>query len=327
MALSRAIIAIAILFISVAARAERRVALVIGNSAYASVGALANPVRDAKAVAEALRAAGFAEVAEGYDLSKPQFDAALKRFGDAAAGADWALIYYAGHGIGIGGETYVLPVDAVLERAEHAEDEAISLSRLRAKADGATALRMVILDSCRGNPFAARLAREAGAKRAISRGLPAPPCRRRRADRLRHARERCRGRWRGPAQPVHHRVPAAFAGAGARSPVPVRQGARQRAGRDRPRANAHHLRRSRRRHLLFPGAPSQGGNARATAAALRGRGSWRILRTPAAKRCWRRSSSASARRPSAISPARASPKSGAQKIAAAKPEARRVGVS
>ncbi len=174
MALSRAIIAIAILFISVAARAERRVALVMGNSAYASVGALANPVRDAKAVAEALCAAGFAEVAEGYDLSKPQFDAALKRFGDAASGADWALIYYAGHGIGIGGETYVLPVDAVLARADHAEDEAISLSRLRAKAGGATALRMVILDSCRGNPFAARLAREAGAKRAISRGLPAP---------------------------------------------------------------------------------------------------------------------------------------------------------
>ena len=75
MALSRAIIAIAILVISFAAQAERRVALVIGNSAYASVGTLANPVRDAKAVAEALRAAGFAEVAEGYDLSKPQFDA------------------------------------------------------------------------------------------------------------------------------------------------------------------------------------------------------------------------------------------------------------
>ena len=131
-------------------------------------------MRDAKAVAEALRAQGFADVAEGYELSKPQFDAALKRFGDAAAGADWALIYYAGHGIGIGGETYLLPVDAALQRAEHAEDEAISLSRLRAKAPCATALRMVILDSCRSNPFAARLAREAGAKRAISRGLPAP---------------------------------------------------------------------------------------------------------------------------------------------------------
>ena len=174
MALSRILIAIAILFVSFAARAGKRVALVIGNSAYETVGALANPVRDAKAVAEALRAAGFAEVAEGYDLSKPQFDAVLKRFGDAATGADWALIYYAGHGIGIGGETYVLPVDAALKRAEHAEDEAIPLSRLRAKAGGATALRMVILDSCRSNPFAARLAREAGAKRAISRGLPAP---------------------------------------------------------------------------------------------------------------------------------------------------------
>ena len=171
MTLSRSIVAIAILFISFAAQAGRRVALVIGNSAYASVGALANPVRDAKAVAEALRAAGFADVAEGYDLSKPQFDAALQRFGDAASGADWALIYYAGHGIGIGGETYVLPVDAVLTRAEHAEDEAISLSRLRAKAGGATALRMVILDSCRSNPFAARLARQSRRK---TRHLPRP---------------------------------------------------------------------------------------------------------------------------------------------------------
>ncbi len=174
MALSRAIVAIAILFVAFAARAERRVALVIGNSAYATVGALPNPVRDAKAVAEALRAAGFTEVAEGYDLTKPQFDAALKRFGDAASGADWALIYYAGHGIGIGGETYVLPVDAVLQRSEHAKFEAVELSTIRAAASGAKALRMVILDSCRSNPFAARLAREAGAKRAVSRGLPAP---------------------------------------------------------------------------------------------------------------------------------------------------------
>ncbi len=106
-------------------------------------------MRDAKAVAQALREAGFAEVTEGYDLTKPKFDAALKSFGDAATGADWALIYYAGHGIGIGGETSVLPVDAVLKRAEHAEDEAVPLSRLRAKAGGATALRVVILDSCR----------------------------------------------------------------------------------------------------------------------------------------------------------------------------------
>jgi len=170
----RAIVAIAIFFVSFAAQAERRVALVVGNSAYAHAKALENPVRDAKAVAEALRAAGFAEVTEGYDLSKPQFDDALKRFGDTASGADWALVFFAGHGIGVGGETYLLPVDVVLKRAEHVDDEAISLSRVRAKAGGAKALRMAILDSCRTNPFAAHLAREAGTKRGISRGLPAP---------------------------------------------------------------------------------------------------------------------------------------------------------
>ena len=174
MTLFRAIIAIAILITSFTARAERRIALVIGNSAYETVGTLANPVRDAKAVALALRLAGFTEVTERYDLTKQKFDAALKSFGDAASGADWALIYYAGHGIGIGGETYVLPVDAVLKRAEHADYEAVALSRLRASAGGVKALRMVILDSCRSNPFAARLSREVGAKRAISRGLPAP---------------------------------------------------------------------------------------------------------------------------------------------------------
>jgi WD40 repeat protein len=170
----RVLIAIAFFLVSFAAQAEKRVALVIGNSAYQTAPALPNPVRDAKAIAEALREAGFADVTEGYDLSKAKFDEALKRFGDAAADADWALIFYAGHGIGIGGETYVLPVDAALKRADHADDEAISLSRLRAKAGGAKALRMVILDSCRENPFAARLAADRGAKRAISRGLPAP---------------------------------------------------------------------------------------------------------------------------------------------------------
>lgn len=164
---------LALLFHSASAWAEKRVALVIGNSAYANASRLDNPVRDAKAVAEALRAAGFAEVTEGYDLTKPQFDAALKRFGDAASGADWALVFYAGHGIGVGGESYLLPVDVVLARAEHVDDEAVSLARVRAKAGGAKALRMVILDSCRNNPFVARMKTEGG-KRAVSRGLARP---------------------------------------------------------------------------------------------------------------------------------------------------------
>jgi formylglycine-generating enzyme required for sulfatase activity len=157
-----------------AALAEKRVALVIGNGAYVNAPRLPNPVRDAKAVAQALRAAGFSDVTEGYDLAKPQFDAALKRFGDAAAGADWALIFYAGHGIAIGGESFLLPVDVALMRAEHVDDEAVSLARVRAKAGGAKALRLVILDSCRNNPFIARMRAEGG-KRAVSRGLARPP--------------------------------------------------------------------------------------------------------------------------------------------------------
>jgi hypothetical protein len=174
LSLIRVAVAIVVFLATLAAQAEKRVALVIGNSAYQTAPALPNPVRDAEAVAAALHEAGFADVTEGYDLTKAKFDEALKRFGDAAADADWALIFYAGHGIGIGGETYVLPVDAVLKRAEHADDEAIPLSCLRSKASGAKALRMVILDSCRENPFAARFPAGRGAKRGISRGLPAP---------------------------------------------------------------------------------------------------------------------------------------------------------
>jgi formylglycine-generating enzyme required for sulfatase activity len=155
-----------------AAFADKRVALVIGNSSYANAGILSNPARDAKAVAAALRGMGFG-VTERYNLSKQQFDDVLKSFGDAAAGADWALVYFAGHGIGVGGETFLLPTDAALARAEHVDDEAISLGRVRAKAGGAKTLRLVILDSCRNNPFAARMA-AVGSKRAISRGLARP---------------------------------------------------------------------------------------------------------------------------------------------------------
>jgi len=159
-----------------AAFAEKRVALVIGVSAYDNAPALKNPVRDAKAVAKALRDVGFSDVREAYDLTKAEFDATLKRFGDAAAGADWALVFFAGHGISIGGETYLLPKDAVLARADHADDEAVSLARTRAKASGAKTLRLVVLDSCRNNPFAARMKTDGSAKRAVNpRGLDRPP--------------------------------------------------------------------------------------------------------------------------------------------------------
>ncbi|HJZ42961.1 MAG TPA: tetratricopeptide repeat protein, partial [Hyphomicrobiaceae bacterium] len=145
--------------------AERRVALVIGNSAYAHAPALRNPVNDAKAFAAVLRAIGFTEVRELYDASLPTLGSTLKSFGDLAAGADWAVIYYAGHGIEVNGTNYLIPVDAILEQAAHVEDEAMPLSRLLSKVTAASKLQLVILDACRNNPFTGRMKRSGQAGR------------------------------------------------------------------------------------------------------------------------------------------------------------------
>jgi Caspase domain/Tetratricopeptide repeat len=159
-----------------AAPPGRRIALVIGMSAYANVGPLRNPASDARAVADAFRRVGFAEVIEREDLTRTKLEEALKDFGDKAADADWAVIYYAGHGIEMNGVNYLIPVDAKLARAEHVEDEAVTLARVLSKAEAARKLRMVILDACRNNPF--RMASAEGRSRAIGRGLsPVEPAR------------------------------------------------------------------------------------------------------------------------------------------------------
>jgi tetratricopeptide (TPR) repeat protein len=158
----------------VAALAEppsRRIALVIGMGAYANVPALRNPVTDARAVADAFRRLGFAEVIEREDLTRAKLEETLKDFGDKAGEADWAVIYYAGHGVEMNGVNYLVPVDARLARAEHVEDEAITLTRVLSKAEAAHKLRMVILDACRNNPF--RMAAAEGRTRSLNRGLSA----------------------------------------------------------------------------------------------------------------------------------------------------------
>ncbi|MBO0752698.1 MAG: caspase family protein, partial [Bradyrhizobiaceae bacterium] len=147
----------------------RRVALVIGMSAYVNVAPLRNPTNDARAVADAFRRLGFAEVIEREDLTRVRLEEVLKDFGDKAAEADWAVIYYAGHGIQINGANYVVPVDAKLDRADHIEDETVTLRRVLSKAQEARKLRMVIVDACRSNPF--RMASADGGSRAIGRGL------------------------------------------------------------------------------------------------------------------------------------------------------------
>lgn len=150
----------------------RRVAMVIGNSNYTHAGALRNPANDARALVKAFRAAGFTEVIEHYDLGLAAMMGALKAFGDKASGAEWAVIYFAGHGIEMGGTAFLLPTDAKLEQDTHVADEAIPLERMLQKAEAATRLRLVILDACRNNPFAARMVRRSSAVRSIGRGLP-----------------------------------------------------------------------------------------------------------------------------------------------------------
>jgi uncharacterized caspase-like protein len=144
---------------------------VIGNSAYRSVNPLKNPEPDSKLVAEAFRKLGFAEVIEKHDLSLIDLASELKAFGDKAEDADWAVIYYAGHGIEVGGVNYIIPVDAELKTSNHVDDEALPLDRLLAKVEGARQLRLIILDACRDNPFAQRIASAGGGTRSVGRGL------------------------------------------------------------------------------------------------------------------------------------------------------------
>jgi tetratricopeptide (TPR) repeat protein len=151
--------------------AEKRVALVIGNSAYQRVSALRNPANDAKALAAVLRRLGFTEVREVLDANLARLGTALKEFGDLATGADWAVIYFAGHGVEVGGTNYLIPVDASLAQQGHIEDETVPLSRLLAKVAGASKMQLVILDACRNNPFVPKMRQAGKQARSIGRGL------------------------------------------------------------------------------------------------------------------------------------------------------------
>jgi Caspase domain/Putative peptidoglycan binding domain len=135
------------------AYAQKRVALVIGNSGYRNVPFLPNPIKDAKAMVAKFQEAGFAVVKANYDVGYLGFKRAIREFEDAAADADITVVFYAGHGIEVDGVNYMIPVDAKLVTTRDAQDEAITLDRLLEAAEGAKQLSLVILDSCRDNPF------------------------------------------------------------------------------------------------------------------------------------------------------------------------------
>jgi tetratricopeptide (TPR) repeat protein len=138
-----------------AAKQGRRVALVIGNSAYTAIPALTNPRRDAEKVASSLRAIGFDTVTVASDASREKLMETLRSFAAAADKSDWAMVYYAGHGIEVNGINYLVPVDAKLTSDRDVMFAAVPLDQVMAAIDGAKKLKLVMLDACRDNPFAA----------------------------------------------------------------------------------------------------------------------------------------------------------------------------
>jgi len=149
--------------------ADTRVALVIGNSRYLGAPPLRNPPSDAALVSRTLAEENF-KVIDVRNATRSELLEALNHFTDEAKKADWALVYYAGHGAEIAGANYLLPVDARLKVDRDAQDEAISLERVLQTVDGARKLRLVILDACRDNPFVATMKRSF-ATRSLNSGL------------------------------------------------------------------------------------------------------------------------------------------------------------
>jgi uncharacterized caspase-like protein len=149
--------------------AEKRVALVIGNSGYRNVPVLPNTQNDATDIASSFERLGFS-VRKVNDGTFDEMRKALLQFSRDSVGSDMAVVFYAGHGMEIGGENWLIPVDAELRSDRDAENEAIALKSLMLQVANASSLGLVILDACRNNPFAAKMQRSVRT-RAVERGL------------------------------------------------------------------------------------------------------------------------------------------------------------
>ncbi len=139
------------------AKADKRVAFVVGNGAYKNVAPLPNPAFDAKSMAKVLRNVGF-DVVEGTNLTRDKMTERLLEFGKKAEGADVALFFYAGHGIALNGTNYLLPVDADIKsemdvKLGNAVNVDVTLEQTMADAK----VKLVFLDACRDNPFASKI--------------------------------------------------------------------------------------------------------------------------------------------------------------------------
>lgn len=150
---------------------DKRVALVIGNSAYVSATPLENPKNDASDVAAALQSLGF-EVLKGIDLDKAAMDRTIRDFATALTGAKVGLFFYAGHGLQVGGQNYLVPIDAKLTTAAGLDFETVRLDLVHRTMERETMTNIIFLDACRDNPLSRNLARAMGTRSAaIGKGL------------------------------------------------------------------------------------------------------------------------------------------------------------
>lgn len=159
--------ALAVLVGASTAKAEKRVAFVVGNGTYKNVARLPNPPIDARAMASLLRNVGF-EVVEGIDLTRDKMTERLLEFGERTRGADIAVFFYAGHGIAVDGVNYLLPVDADLKSELDVKlGRAINVELTLDQTMNDAKVKLVFLDACRDNPFAAKI-RAGAASRSVT---------------------------------------------------------------------------------------------------------------------------------------------------------------
>lgn len=150
--------------------AAKRVALLIGNEKYVATSQLNNPANDVELMKASFEEAGFDSVTTVHDVGRQAMVKALRDFEDLATGADVAIVYYSGHGMEMNGQNFLLPTDVKLQTDKDIEDEAVGLDRVQRSLEGATKLKLVILDACRNNPFEQSMTRSIST-RAVSRGL------------------------------------------------------------------------------------------------------------------------------------------------------------
>jgi uncharacterized caspase-like protein len=152
---------------------DKRIALVIGNSDYKHTPRLANPGNDADDMAARLKQVGF-DVIVGRDLDKAAMDRTIRDFAEKLAGADAGLFFYAGHGLQVNGQNYLVPTDAKLRTAAAIDFEMVRLDLVHRTMERETRTNILIMDACRDNPLARNLARALGTRSGqIGRGLAA----------------------------------------------------------------------------------------------------------------------------------------------------------